>query len=133
MKMKILLPFILLVFFSCNDEEMVLTNKTYIFYVASTSENYNCELTLLGGSTAKTKTQKVGIKKTLLKTTISDKLGLPQGIAYYTQEKLYVGEVYEFRATSLDDKFLKITIYESDIEIGKGFNGTLSFTSFHVE
>ena len=132
MKKRILLPFILFVFFGCKDE-MVLTNKSYIFYVASTSENYNCELTLLGGQTAKTRTQKLGTKKTLLRTTISNELGVPQGIAYYTQEELYVGEVYEFRATSLDDKYLGVTIYESNKEIGNGLTGPFSYSSFHVE
>ena len=132
MKKIILLPFFIFILFGCKDE-MVLTNKSYIFYVASTSENYNCELTLLGGQYKNTQTQKLGIKKTLLKTTISNELGVPQGIAYYTQEELYVGEVYEFRATSLDDKYVEVTIYESNQEIGNGLTGLYSSSSFHVE
>jgi hypothetical protein len=128
MKKRILLPFILFIFLACKDE-MVITNKSYIFYVAGTSENYNCELTLLGGHTAKTKTQKLGTKKTLLKTTISNELGAPQGIAYYTQEELYVGEVYEFRITPLDGKDVEAIIYESNQEVGHGF----TYTEFTVK
>ena len=132
MKKKILLPFILFILFGCKDE-MVLTTKSYIFYVAGSSVNYNYELTLIGGQNSGTKTQKLGTKKTLLKTTISNELGAPQGIAYYTQEELYVGEVYEFRVTALDGKYVEATIYESNQEIGNGMSGDISYTTFIVK
>ena len=132
MKKRILLPFLLFILFGCKDE-MVLTNKSYIFYVAGTSENYNCELKLVGAQTKNTQTQKLGIKKTLLKTTISNELGAPQGTAYYTQEELYVGEEYEFRATALDGNNVNIHIYESNQEIGQGMTGSFSYALVTVK
>ena len=131
MKKRILLPFLLFILFGCKDE-MVLTNKSYIFYVAGTSENYNCELKLVGAQTKNTQTQKLGIKKTLLKTTISNELGAPQGTAYYTQEELYVGEVYEFRVTALDGKNLDIYIYESNQLVGHDMGGSSSYALLNV-
>ena len=132
MKKTILLPFLLFVLFGCKDE-MVLTSKSYIFYVTGESESYNYELTLKGGQYKETRTQKPGTKKTLLKTTISNELGAPQGIAYYTPEDLYVGEVYEFRVTALDGKYVGFTIYESNQEIRNIGTSPESYSLFTVK
>ncbi len=132
MKKRILLPFLLFILFGCKDE-MVLTNKSYIFYVTGESESYNYELTLKGGQYKETKTQRLGTKKELLKTTISNELGAPQGIAYYTQEELYVGEVYEFRVTPLDGKYVGVIIYESNQVIGNSGIGPYPYSLFTVK